>query len=117
MQIKAMITEDDLLSRDMLCDLLEDHFPQVHIVGMAGTVKDSLEILGNTSIDLLFLDIELPDGKGFDILNSMGIIDFKVIITTSYMNHTETNPSQKIMASIVKPLTLASLQNALKIFL
>jgi two-component system, LytTR family, response regulator len=70
MPINAMITEDDLLSRTILCDLLEDYFPDVHIVGMAQTVKESVEFLKDHKIDLLFLDIELPDGKGPDILRS-----------------------------------------------
>ena len=117
MSINAMITEDDLLSRAMLCDLLEDHFPQVHIVGMAETVKGSLEILGKTRIDLLFLDIELPDGKGFDILSSLETVDFEVIVTTSHLNYLGAYPSQKIMAVTVKPLTLDSLQNAMNKFI
>lgn len=116
MPINAMITEDDLLSRTMLCDLLEDYFPEVHIVGMAQTVKDSLEFLEDHKIDLLFLDIELPDGKGPDILLSLKNVDFTVIITTSFVKFAEELCSAEILFSIIKPLTHESLEKAMKCF-
>ena len=116
MEIKAMITEDDLLSRTMLCDLLEDFFPEVHIVGMAENVKDSVAFLKEHKIDLLFLDIELPDGKGFDILRLLKNFDFNVIITTSYDKYAEELGSLNILYSIVKPLTRQSLEKAMESF-
>jgi two-component system, LytTR family, response regulator len=116
MSINAMITEDDLLSRTMLCDLLEDYFPEVHIVGMAQTVKESVEFLKDHKIDLLFLDIELPDGKGPDILKSLRNVDFTVIITTSFVKYAEELRSADILYSIEKPLTHESLDKAMKCF-
>jgi two-component system, LytTR family, response regulator len=116
MSINAMITEDDLLSRTMLCDLLEDYFPDVHIVGMAQTVKESLEFLKDHKIDLLFLDIELPDGKGPDILRSLRNVDFTVIITTSFVKYADELCSTNILYSIEKPLTRESLDIAMKCF-
>ncbi len=116
MQINAMITEDDLLSRTMLCDLLEDYFPDVHIMKMAQTVKESVEFLKEHKIDLLFLDIELPDGKGFDILKSLRNVDFTVIITTSFLKYAEELSSADILYSIIKPLTHDSLDKAMKCF-
>jgi two-component SAPR family response regulator len=116
MSINAMITEDDLLSRTMLCDLLEDYFPEVHIVEMAQTVKESVEFLKDHKIDLLFLDIELPDGKGPDILKALQNVDFTVIITTSFVKYAEELSSADILYSIEKPLTHESLEKAMKCF-
>jgi two-component system LytT family response regulator len=117
MTVNAMITEDDLLSRTMLCDLLEDYFPDVHVVGMAQTVKESVEFLKDHKIELLFLDIELPDGKGPDILRSLQNVDFTVIITTSFVKYAEELNSTDIFFSIVKPLTRESLDKAMKCYL
>jgi two-component SAPR family response regulator len=116
MIINAMITEDDLFSRTVLCDLLEDYYPDVKIVGMAQTVKDSVEFLKDHKVDLLFLDIELPDGKGPDILLALQNVDFTVIITTSFVKYTEELGSPKIIYSILKPLTRKSLEIAMKAF-
>jgi len=111
-----MITEYDLLSRAMLCDLLEDRFPEVHIVGMADNVKDSVVFLNDHKKDLLFLDIELPDGMGFDILRSLQNWDFYVIVATSYAKYAEELGSLNILYSIVKPLTRQSLEKAMMRF-
>ena len=116
MSINAMITEDDLLSRTMLCDLLEDYFPEVHILGMAQTVKESVEFLKDHKIDLLFLDIELPDGKGPDILKALRNVDFTVIITTSFARYADELGSSNILYSIIKPLTHENLEMAMKCF-
>ncbi len=113
MTINAMITEDDLLSMAMLHDLLEDNFPDVHIIAMAETVQDSIAFLKDHKIDLLFLDIELPDGNGFDILRSLKNFDFNVILTTSYNKYAEEPGSLDILYSIVKPLTRQSLDKAM----
>ncbi len=111
-----MITEDDLLSRTILVDLLEDHFPEVHIVGMADNVKDSVVFLHDHKIDLLFLDLELPDGMGFDILRSLQNWDFGVIVTTSYAKYAKELGSLNILYSIVKPLTRQSLETAMNVY-
>ena len=114
MTIKAMITEDDLLSRTMLSDLLEDHFPGVYIVGMAQTVKDSLEFIRYHQIDLLFLDLELPDGNGFEILESSESRDFGVIITTSHSTRVKEPKQHNLIALLEKPVTIDALWNAMK---
>lgn len=113
MPISAMITEDDPLSRSMLCDLLGDYYPGVNIVRIAQTVKDSLEYLKDHKIDLLFLDIELPDGQGGDILKALPNVDFTVIITTSFVMYSAEADSHHVLYTIVKPLTRESLDKAM----
>jgi two-component system LytT family response regulator len=98
----------------MLQDLLEDHFPEVNIVGMAQTVKESLELLGSNKIDLLFLDIELPDGKGFDILAGIEKTDFGVIITTSYLTYAGCGNISNLVEFLVKPVSLDALKSAMR---
>jgi len=101
----------------MLCYLLKDYFPDVHIVKMTQTVRDSMEFLNDHKIDLLFLDIELPDGKGFDILQSVQNVDFTVIITTSFVKYAQESGSHNILDWIVKPLTRPGLEKAMNHFL
>jgi response regulator of citrate/malate metabolism len=115
--INVLIVEDDLLSREMLSNLLEDHFPFVRITGVAGSVKESLRILENNPIDLLFLDIGLTDGNGFDILNSLKKITFEVIITTSYSLMPKELFADKIIDYLKKPLTEPALRNSINRFL
>lgn len=110
-----MITEDDLLSRIMLCDLLADNFPEVFIVYMAPTVRESILFLCSNKIDLLFLDIELPDGNGLDILKRIKLSNFRIIITTSYPEYTNIPIcSGNLLGLLVKPVTISSLKEVMK---
>jgi two-component system, LytTR family, response regulator len=114
--IRALIVEDDLLSREVLCDLLKDHFPCVRIDGLAGSVKEALQILEKSVIDLLFLDIGLPDGDGPDILDALKNISFEVIVLTTPMNYREGLSKIKGLDYLIKPLTAESLRKSIKRF-
>ena len=114
--IRAFITEDDLLCRAILNDLLEDHFPGIQVVGMAGTVSETLQFLVTHPVDLLFLDIELPDGQGTEILSLFRNAEFLVIVTTSYHKYIEDHLPQKVLHSIIKPLNYGNLNPAMKKF-
>ena len=117
MLINAMITEDDLFSMTILCDLLEDYFPEVRVLGIAETVKDTVEFLREHPVDLLFLDIELPDGKGPDVFKSIQDRNMKVIVTTSFPRYIEEQGSDQILHTILKPLTYERLTAAMEIYL
>ena len=113
---RAFITEDDLLCRAILNDLLEDHFPEIQVTGMAETISETLEFLRSHPVDLLFLDIELPDGKGTEILSAFEHVDFLVIVTTSYHKYIEEQLPEKVLHSIIKPLNYGNLNAAMKKF-
>lgn len=113
---RAFITEDDLLCREILCDLLEDHYPDIQVIGMADTVQETLQFLRNNPVDLLFLDIELPDGKGTEILDVSKNADFLVIITTSYHEYIEEDLPEKVLHAIIKPLNSIDLNVAMAKF-
>lgn len=116
MAIKSLIVEDDLLSMAMLRDLLEDYFPDVLIAGMTRTVRDSVKFLDENQVDLLFLDIELPDGKGFDIIKGTVNRDFSVIITTAYPSYTIDYQSFSFIAFVVKPVSRQALEEAVRAY-
>jgi two-component system LytT family response regulator len=117
MAIQSLIVEDDLLSMAMLKDLLEDFFPEVLIAGMTHTVRDSLEFLEDHQVDMLFLDIQLPDGNGFDILNRKAKAGFKVVVTTSYPYYPIENQIFSIVDFIVKPVSKSAMRRAIDIYL
>jgi two-component system LytT family response regulator len=81
---KALIVDDESKSRLTLSRLLEKYCPIVEVVAEASTVDESIAYLKNNQPDLLFLDIQLTDGTGFDILTSVGDIRSKIVFTTAY---------------------------------
>lgn len=79
----AIIVDDIKDSRINLAADLADYCPEVLIVGEADSVISALKLIKSKSPQIVFLDIHLGDGSGFDILELLPSIDFKVIFTTA----------------------------------
>ena len=77
--IRAIVIDDEKPSQDVIVKLLKDYCDDVQVVAIANSVKSAFKAINTHKPDLLFLDIELGDGKGFDLLNMFGKIDFKII--------------------------------------
>jgi two-component system LytT family response regulator len=67
--MKAVIIEDQPDVREELSQLVTKHCPDISLAGAAGTVVSAARLVRETHPDLIFLDIELPDGTGFDLLD------------------------------------------------
>lgn len=83
MEHKAVIIDDMDAARASLKLELNDHCPEIKLVGEASSVVTGLKLLKNSDVDIVFLDIELDDGLGFDILELIPNHSFKVIFTTA----------------------------------
>jgi two-component system LytT family response regulator len=80
--IRAIIIDDVQRSRASLADDLKRYCPDVEVVAEAESVKTGVETIKKQKPDVVFLDIELEDGTGFNILEQLGTPSFKVIFTT-----------------------------------
>ncbi len=77
--MRVFIVEDEKESLDYLKDIINDNCLNVKIVGDASTVKDAVERINDLKPELIFMDIGLPDGTGFDILRKLEYKDFLLI--------------------------------------
>ena len=85
--MKIIIVDDEAAVRNSISAILMDNFPGIDIVTSVGSVQEGyISILGHKP-DLLFLDVELPDGTGFDLLNKLPSVDFKVIFITAHQEY------------------------------
>jgi len=69
--IKALIIEDEQKSREMMVMLVEKKCPQLNLLGAAKNVKEGVELINSLNPELIFLDISMPDGTGFDLLEQV----------------------------------------------
>lgn len=82
--IKGVIIEDEHNARETLRVLIEKNCENVVVVGEAHDVKSGLDCINKHKPDLVFLDIDMPDGDGFDLLRQVRRFDFNIIFTTAY---------------------------------
>ena len=84
MKIKTLIVDDEPLAREKLKRLLRDE-SDVEIIGECGNGKEALSAIKKLSPDLVFLDIQMPEMNGFDVLKSIGTSRLPVVIfATAY---------------------------------
>jgi two-component system, LytTR family, response regulator len=80
---RALIIDDVQNSRATLAHDLKQYCPQIHVIGEADGVKSGIEAIHDKKPDVVFLDIQMTDGTGFDLLNQLKEVNFQVIFTTA----------------------------------
>lgn len=83
MDIKILIVDDEISARSVIRHFLQS-IPGIDEISEATGVKEGLDYLRHNQVDLLFLDIEMQDGTGFDLLDRATNLEFHVIFTTSH---------------------------------
>jgi two-component system, LytTR family, response regulator len=109
--MKAMIIDDEPPARRELRRLLTD-FSWVEVVGEAGNVDQAAEIIESLTPELLFLDIQMPGGSGFDLLTRLEHLP-QVIFTTAYDEHAVRAFEVDALDYLLKPIDPARLAEAL----
>lgn len=112
--IKALIIEDEQKSREMLAMLVEKNCPQLEIVGLAKNVKEGIELINSTKPDLVFLDISMPDGTGFDLLEAVQGKKFELIFTTATDKHALKAIKYSACDYLLKPIDIDELKLAVE---
>ncbi|HYV92668.1 MAG TPA: LytTR family DNA-binding domain-containing protein [Chitinophagales bacterium] len=83
--IKTLIVDDSQSYRKKLREIIESKLSgQLNVAGEAGSVMEGIEAIKNIDPELVFLDIEMADGSGFDLLEKIGTVNFDVIFVTAH---------------------------------
>tara|TARA_R110002050_G_scaffold113775_1_gene228814 strand:+ start:2404 stop:3126 length:723 start_codon:yes stop_codon:yes gene_type:complete len=114
--IKTVIIDDDPFSQETLVDILQDLENELEVVGIYSGVEETLSKLPYQEVDLLFLDMELQDGLGFDVLKRLENINFEVIITTMHDSYMLEAIKHSAIDYLLKPIHKKDLLSALERF-
>lgn len=82
--IKTLIIDDEPIIRDGLKNIIQSEGIQLDVVGECGSVKEAVTVVKACKPELLLLDINLPDGNGFDIIQQTADLNYDVIFVTAY---------------------------------
>lgn len=80
----VIVVDDEPGARAVIKRFLTQHFPDILVAGEASGIAEALNLLQEHRIDLLFLDIEMKDGTGFELLDRISELSFNVIFTTAH---------------------------------
>jgi len=116
MSIKAVIIEDEAGARKVLKALLSEYLPQVEVLGEADSVSTGVALLKKHKPELLFLDIRLPDGDGFEILEQFKEEKLEVIFTTAYGEYREKAFEYFAFQYLTKPIDIDKLEATVKAY-
>ena len=113
MKIKTVIVDDEESARNVLTNLLENFHPELEIAGVGRNVKEGLSLITDVNPDLVFLDVEMPDGTGFDLLRKLDNNDFNVIFVSAYDQYAIKAIRFSAVDYLLKPIDLEELDNAI----
>lgn len=112
----AIIIDDIEQARITIKQDLETYAPDFEVVGEAGGVVEGAKLLKNVTPDILFLDIQMQDGSGFDLLDLLNDIPFKIIFITASDAHAIKAFRYAAIDYLLKPIDPDELTEALKKF-
>ena len=112
MKLNAIIVEDEETSRDILRNYLNKYCPNVAILGEAGNVDEALVLIRNNKLDLVFLDVEMPYGNAFDLLDKVGDRTFETIFVTAYNHYAMDALNAHASYYLMKPISIDELIKA-----
>jgi len=111
-KIKTLLIDDEISSQKILQHLLEKNVPDVEILGVAGSVKEGIDAVNTLKPDLVFLDISMPDGDGFEVLEKVEYRDFSVVFSTAYDEYAIRAFDVSALHYILKPVQAKDLIEA-----
>ncbi len=112
--IQAIIIEDEPNVLEVLKKMLQLLYPELNIIGEAGSVAVAIPMIKDLKPQLVFMDIQLEDGTGFDILEQIDLEEVKVIFTTAYNEYAIKAFKFSAVDYLLKPINPEELNEAVK---
>lgn len=112
--ITAILVDDEESARDVLENLLLRFCPQVHLLGKYGHLEDAVPAIRELRPQLVFLDIEMPNYAGYEIVRFFPEINFHIIFVTAYDKYAIRAFEVSAMDYLMKPIDIQRLQTAVE---
>ena len=110
--IRTLIIDDEPGARATLKSYLGRSCPEIAIAGEGGSVKEAIELVEREKPDLVFLDVHMPDGDGFNLLERLVNIYFDVIFTSGFDQYAIKAIKYAAVDYLLKPLVEDELRQA-----
>ncbi len=109
MKIKTVIVDDEPIAREVLDNYLKKYCPVVEVIGQAQHIKEAVPMIRSLKPQLVFLDVEMPFGNAFDILEACQDQRFETIFITAYSEYSLKALNCSAAYYILKPIDIMEL--------
>jgi two-component system LytT family response regulator len=111
-KLKTIIVDDELDAVEFINSIISEYCPTLDVVGRAYNVVQAADTINRTRPDLLFLDVEMPNGTGFDLLAQFPEKDFDVIFITAFNHYAIKAIRFSAIDYILKPINITEFIDA-----
>ena len=111
--MRAVIVDDEAPVRSIIATLLKESFPDITVSAATGSVAEGIAAVTEHQPDIVFLDIELPDGLGFDLLRQVAPVRFRTIFITGHQEYALDAIKVSALDYILKPVDEDELRAAI----
>lgn len=108
-KIRSVIVEDETAAREVLRSYLTKYCPQVEIVGEAQNSREAIPLLHELQPQLVFLDVEMPFGNAFDVLEACSSLTFETIFVTAFSDYSLKALNRSAAYYLLKPISIEEL--------
>lgn len=112
--LKAIIIDDEEASRTTLRNFLKNYCPKVELLSEAKNINEGFQLIQKSAPDLVFLDIEMPFGNAFDLLEKFETIPFETIFVTAFSQYALQAIHLSACSYLLKPVNIDDLIDAVK---
>jgi two-component system LytT family response regulator len=110
--IRSIIVDDEPKNVRILRGLLKEFCPSVQILDEANSADTAIPVIRKHQPDLVFLDIEMPFGNAFDLLDKLKPVDFEIIFITAFDDYTLKAFKYSALDYLLKPVNIDELRDA-----
>jgi len=104
--LRAILVDDEIAAVRSLELLIKEYCPEISVVGSARSIIEAMNLIRRETPDLVFLDIEMPHGSGFDLLEALPNLNFDIIFITAYNQYAVKAFKYSAVDYILKPIDI-----------
>ena len=112
--MKAIIVDDESHARSLLFNTIKEHCKGIEVIAEAENIKEAVKIINKNNIELVFLDIEMPNENGFALFEYFDKPNFVTIFCTAYSEYAIQAFEVSAVDYLLKPVTISKLQDAIE---
>ena len=112
--MKALIIDDEDNARATLRAMLEEFFREIVIVGEASSPSQAVQLIDEKKPELVFLDIQMQEGTGFDVLEALGSRNFQIVFISAHKQHAFDSFRFDAADYLLKPVRIKDLRAAIE---